>query len=263
MQITYSRLQTLGNLLIRDVRVFKSHIIGRFIDACIWSGIVLFVSQYILPEFGIDNHFGRFIMIGNIAAWGMFEVGTNVSILVSDLTGLQSTSYYLTLPIPQAWIFIRIGLSDAFKSFISTLPMLPVGKLILWDNVSLGSIAYGKLFLSYILAHLFFGFFGLFLAAITPDLNYITTVKLRIIFPLWFMGCYQFTWHMLHKASAKIAYLNLLNPAVYILEGMRSALVSEYQLLPYGLCIFMTICFTLLFAYLGVQGFIKRLDCLS
>ncbi|MBI2352617.1 hypothetical protein HYV11_00015 [Candidatus Dependentiae bacterium] len=259
----YHRLQTITTLLLRDTRVFKKHIIARFIDACVWTSIVLFVSQYIMPQFGISSNFGAFIMIGNIAAWGMFEVGTNVSILISDLLGIQSISYYLTLPIPQSWIFIRIGLSDAFKSFISTLPMIPIGKIVLVDHVSCTHILYGKLIFSYFCAHLFFGFFGLFLASITPNLDYITTIKLRIIFPLWFLGCYQFTWHMLYKSYPKVAYLNLLNPVVYIMEGMRSTVISEYQLLPYSLCMVMIILFTIAFGYLGIKGFKKRLDCLA
>lgn len=261
--MNYNRIQTLGNLLLRDARVFKKHIIGRFIDACVWCGINLFVSQYILPQFGISSDFGKFIMIGNIAAWGMLEVGTNVSILISDLLGIQSTSYYLTLPIPQSWIFIRIGLSDAFKSFISTLPMIPIGKLVLWNYFVLSDIAYGKLIISYITAHLFFGFFGLFLASKTPNLEYITTIKQRVIFPLWFIGCYQFTWHMLYKTNPTIAYISLLNPIVYIMEGMRSAITSNYTLIPYSVCTIVTIAFTILFGYLGVNGFKKRLDCLS
>lgn len=259
----YNRIQTFANLLLRDARVFKKHIIGRFIDACVWTGIILFVSQYIMPQFGVSTDFGTFVMIGNIAAWGMLEVGTNVSILISDLLGIQSTSYYLTLPIPQSWIFIRIGLSDAFKSFISTLPMIPIGKLVLWNHVSLSNILYGKLIVSYIIAHLFFGFFGLFLASKTPNLEYITTVKLRIIFPMWFLGCYQFTWCMLYKSYPIVAYINLLNPIVYIMEGMRSAVVSDYTLIPYLFCTMMTILFTIFFGYLGVRQFKKRLDCLA
>lgn len=261
--MNYNSMQTFGNLLLRDTRVFKKHITGRFIDACFWSSINLFVSQYILPQFGISSDFGKFIMIGNIAAWGMLEVGTNVSVLVSDLLGIQSISYYLTLPIPQSWIFIRIGLSDAFKSFISTLPMIPVGKLILWNHFNFNDIAYGKLIISYITAHLFFGFFGLFLASKTPNLEYITTIKQRIIFPLWFIGCYQFTWSMLYKTNPIIAYINLLNPIVYIMEGMRSAIVSDQILIPYTLCTFTTIVFTILFGYLGIKSFKERLDCLQ
>lgn len=257
-----SRIQTFVMILIRDARVFKKHIVSRFIDACVWSSIVLFVSQYIMPRFGVAPSYGTFMMFSNIAAWGMFEVATNCSILISDLLGNQSISYYLTLPIPHNWIFIRLALMDAYKSFISTLPMIPVGKIVLYNQISLADIAYGKLIVSYILAHLFFGFFGLFLASITPNLSYITTIKLRIIFPMWFLGGYQFSWLMLYETNKLIAYLNLANPTVYIIEAMRAAVITDHYLIDYHICISMIVLFTIVFGYFGVTNFKKRLDCL-
>src|SRR5690606_20322377 len=175
-------------------------------------------------------------LIGNIAAWGMLEVGTNVSIFISDLLGLQSITYYLTLPVSSNLVFIRIALADGMKSFFSTLPLLPIGKIILHKHFDLGSLCYGKLFLMYVVAHIFFGFFSLYLSSRTPDLTYLTTIKQRIIFPMWFLGCYQFTWYMLHTQYPVIAYINLLNPIVYIMEGLRHATVHTYDLLPYTLC---------------------------
>tara|TARA_Y100000588_G_scaffold386428_1_gene481942 strand:- start:1053 stop:1832 length:780 start_codon:yes stop_codon:yes gene_type:complete len=258
----YNRMQTFIMLLIRDARVFKRHIFGRFIDACIWSGIVLYVSQYIMPHFGTNPSFGKFMLVGNIAAWGMLEAATNVATLVSDVMRKHSIMYYLSLPIPQSWIFIRIALMDGYKSFISTLPMLPVGKLILGEHLSLCEIAYGKLFLMYLLSHIFFGFLGLFLASITPDLSYLTTIKLRIVFPLWFVGGYQFSWAMLYKTNPTLAYINLANPVVYIMEGMRSTVGTDTYLIPYTTCIIMTIMFTAIFGYIGIILFKKRLDCL-
>lgn len=257
-----SRIKTFITILSRDARVFQRHILSRFIDACIWSGIVLYVSQYIMPQFGVDPSFGVFMMMSNVAAWGMFEVATNISILLSDILGNQSTMYYLSLPIPQSWIFIRLALMDAYKSFISTLPMLPMGKLILGNNLAFSDIAYGKLAVMYILSHLFFGFFGLFLASITPSLNYTTTIKLRIIFPMWFMGGYQFSWCMLYQTNPWIAYISLANPTLYIIEGMRGTVMHSPGLIPYHICLLATIGFTVLFGLLGVQSFKKRLDCL-
>lgn len=257
----YKQIQTITSILMRDACVFKKHIISRFIDACIWSGATIYVSQYILPQFGISPAFGKFIMIGNIAAWGMFEVGTNVSILMSDIQGVNSLGYYLSLPVPTSWIFIRIGLIDAYKSFVSTLPLIPVGKLVLWNFISLSDISYGPLLLSYVLAHLFFGFLGLFLASIMPNLEYLTTIKLRIIFPMWFLGCYQFSWHMLYNANPTLAYINLLNPITYIMEGMRSTIIHDQPLISYPICTLMTIFFIFAFAYAGVYNFKKRLDC--
>ena len=260
--MSYKQLQTFFAILYRDARVFQQHIISRFIDACIWAGIVLYVSQYIMPKFGIAQNFGLFIMVGNVVAWGMFEVATNISILLADIKNNQSTSYYLSLPVPHSWTFFRIGLMDAYKSFISTLPMIPLGKLILDDHFILSNIAIGKFITYYILSHVFFGFFGLFIASLTTNLHYITTIKLRVIFPMWFIGGYQFSWYMLYQTNPWVAYANLLNPTIYIMEGMRSTILDDPTLLPFSTCILVTIIATLLCMTLGIHFFKKRLDCI-
>src|SRR3990167_1786184 len=105
-----STMQTFIALLIRDARTFQQHILTRMIDACVWSGASLYVSQYLLPLFGMDLHFASFLVLGNLVVWAIFEVGTNMSILLGDLHGNNALSYYLSLPIPSSLIFIRLAL---------------------------------------------------------------------------------------------------------------------------------------------------------
>lgn len=258
----YKKIQTFTSILLRDVYVFKQHVMGRVIDACVWAGVSLYVAQYILPLFGMDQKFASFLLLGNIVVWGMFEIGTNMSIVLGDLQGVNSLSYYVSLPLPSSWIFIRMGLMDAYRSIIPTLPLLPLGKLILGDHIDLSAIHYPKLLLTWLMSHMLFAFFGLYLSSLTNHFDYITTIRQRIIFPLWFLGCYQFTWYMLHHVSPTIAYVNLLNPVVYAMEAMRGCTHTDIALLPYWLCLVMIIVQTILFAYLGIKQFKKRIDCL-
>lgn len=260
--MNYNVAQTFLTLLIRDARTFQRHVFTRMIDACVWSGVSLYVSQYLLPLFGIDSKFASFLVLGNLAVWAVFEVGTNMSIFLGDLHSNNSLSYYLSLPISSNLIFIRIALMDAYKSFMATVPLIFLAKLILRENFVLSSINYPKLLLCWIMAHILFGFFGLFVSSMTGTFEYITTIRQRILFPIWYLGCYQFTWHMLFKVNPTIAYLNLINPIVYVLEGMRGCMDLELETIPFPICIIMTLFFTILFGYLGIHNFKKRLDCL-
>lgn len=260
--MNYNVIQTFYSLLVRDARTFQQHIATRAIDACVWAGASLYVSQYLFPLFGMSNKFGAFTAIGNLAVWGIFEVGTNMTILLGDLQGTNSLSYYLTLPIPSTWIFIRIALMDAYKSFLPTILLLPLAKIILQDYFALTSIHYPKLFMIWILAHIFFGFFGLFVSSLTYSFEYVTTIRQRVLFPIWFLGGFQFTWHMLYQANPTLAYLNLLNPVMYIMEGMRGSTQTDLPTLPFFWCIAATIAFTIAFGYFGIRQFKKRLNCL-
>ena len=257
----YPILQTFKNLLLRDTSIFKTQIIIRCINACLWSSTTIYVSQYIMPQFGVSATFGKFTMISNVIAWGMFESVNYASILVSDIESGNSLSYYLTLPIPTNWIFIRIGLINAYKSFMSTLLLIPVGQLLLWNQISLSEIAWIPLVVSYILAHLFFGFFSVFLASIAPTMEQITTIKGLVTFPLWFFGCYQFSWHMLYKVNPTLAYIDLLNPVTYLMEGIRSTIVTDQVLISYTTCTLMAIFFIIVSGYVGIYKLKKHLDC--
>ncbi|MBI2344847.1 hypothetical protein HYV10_02115 [Candidatus Dependentiae bacterium] len=258
----YNVMQTFWTLLIRDARTFQQHIFTRMIDACVWSGVSLYVSQYLLPLFGIDPKFASFLVLSNLAVWAVFEVGTNMSIFLGDLHANNSLSYYLSLPISSNLIFIRIALMDAYKSFMATIPLLVLAKLILQENFALSAINYPKLIVCWILAHILFGFFGLFVSSMTNSFEYITTIRQRILFPIWYLGCYQFTWYMLFKINPTIAYINLINPIVYVLEGMRGCINFNLETIPFYICILMMIAFTLLFGYFGIHNFKKRLNCL-
>ena len=260
--MNYNVMQTFLTLLIRDARTYKRHILTRMVDACVWSGASLYVSQYLLPLFGIDSKFASFLVLGNLAVWAIFEVGTNMSIFLGDLYANNSLSYYLSLPISSNLIFIRIALMDAYKSFMATLPLLILSKLVLRENFDLSAINYPKLISCWILAHILFGFFGIFVSSMTTSFEYITTIRQRILFPMWFLGCYQFTWHMLFEANPTLAYINLINPIVYVLEGMRGSMNLELKIIPFYICISMMLFFIFLFGYLGIHQFKKRLDCL-
>jgi ABC-2 type transport system permease protein len=260
--MNYQVMQTFITLLLRDARTFQRHILNRMIDACVWSGSSLYVSQYLLPLFGIDLKFASFLVLGNLVVWPIFEVGNNMSVLLGDLYSNNSLSYYLSLPIPSSLIFIRIALTDAYKSFMATVPLLFFSKLILLDHFSMSAIHYPKMIFCWIMAHILFGFFGVFASSITDSFENIPTIRQRILFPMWFLGCYQFTWSMLYTANPTIAYIDLLNPVVYVLEGMRGSIDTGQPTIPFHFCVFAMIFFTVFFAWLGIRQFKKRLDCI-
>lgn len=262
MESKVSILKTFISLLHRDIIVFKPYAINRLIDATVWTYATLYVSCYILPSFGFPPKFALFLSLGNIAAWCAFETGSCISIILGDLFGINALSYYISLPIPSWLIFVRIILIDAYKSLVATSIMLPIAKIILLDQIQLSSINYTTFIISYILCLLFFASLGVFIASLTPTMEHISSVKLRLLFPMWFLGCYQFSWHMMYSTTPILAYCNLLNPVTYITEGLRHSLPLEQILIPFWICSLMTIFFIIMCTTLSIYFFKKRIDCL-
>ncbi len=262
-QFLYS-ISILKALFIRDIFVHNAQIIRRIVDAIVWSVTITIVAQYLLPSFGMNNSYGSFLVVANVGLWGLFEINTQLAEFLVEIEEGRSVSYFLTLPISTNFIFIKYALGYAYRSWIVSLMVLPFGMLIIpnLNHFSFSFFAIFKFLFLHALANIFYGFFCLYTAALSPNASYITTIRSRFIFPLWNFGCTNFSWNMLYKVSPVGAYISLLNPMTYISEGLRSTLLPEFDSLPYWICVCSVLLFILLFGYLSITRLKKRLDCL-
>lgn len=257
------QLQTFWQLLVSNFHTFKPRLADQIINGIIWATINITVFGYIMATRGLSADYGPFIVVTIATVQGFFIPVHNVIILVSDMNDQGSNLHYeLTLPTPQVLVFIKYALANAYQGFITTLIMIPFGKLMLWNSFSFQYFSFFKFYFLIMLTCLFSGFFALFLASRVHNLFKISNMWQRIIFPLWFLAGFQFSWQDLYKTSPKLAYLNLCNPLTYALEGGRAAALNPVLSLPYWRCVTMLIIFTLLFGYLGISNLKKRLDCL-
>ena len=133
---------------------------------------------------------------------------------------------------------------------------------MLWNMLDFSQTSIVKFLLMFIVMHLFVGFFTLVMAAYTPSMRYIENLWTRIVFPIWFLGGYQFTWLTLSNTIPVLAYINLLNPMTYILEGFRGAVLGVDGYLNFWLCLGMVSIWTVIAGYIGVRKFLSRLDCI-
>ncbi len=255
-------IRTCLRLIWRDMAVFRPGFIDRLINGALWAGITIVVFQYI--GFGDSAvYLGVFMACANAVSWGFFEVMENVARLISDLQGERSISYALTLPLPQWMVFFRIAISNALQAMAIAIFILPMAKLLLWNTFSLEHFSLFKFLLIFILAHLFYGFFSLWLASMVKSLEAIGDIWMRVVFPLWFLGGYQFTWATFVQKSPILAYLNLaLNPLVYCMEGVRAAVMGQEGYLPFWWCCAALVFFTTLVGAVGTVRMKRRLDCL-
>ncbi|MBP6869486.1 ABC transporter permease [Candidatus Babeliales bacterium] len=256
-------LATFYALLLKDITIFNKRLVYRSIDALAWMTSILLVAQYIMPMFGVtDPQYGTFTLIGNLAVWGLFEMLTSIAMFLGDMQGDKAISYYMSLPLPSWMMLTELAVASAYRSLASSFFLLPLGKIILGDNLILSNIHWPYFILAMIILNLFYGFFTIFVASYVSDLTALTMVRSRIMFPLWFLGGFQFPWKMLHTVSPTFAYINLCNPIVYIMDGLRSTALPTENYIPFWNCMGMLILFSILFGYLGIQKLKKRLDCI-
>ena len=254
-------LRTCARLIWRDLVVFKPTFFDRFLNACIWVALTIVVFQYVFQDLGMQSDYGAFMACANAINWGFFEVMENVARLISDLQGEKSISYDLTLPLPQWMVFSRIALANAFQAMIVSLMILPLSIVILRNDFPLEHVCLGKLLLIFVISNLFYGFFSLWITSLIPNLDSMNNIWMRLIFPLWWLGGYQFSWNTIHTISPFIAKCMLLNPILYTCEGVRAAVFGQQGYLPFWVSFFALVFSTVLVGYIGTRRMLKRLDC--
>lgn len=248
-------------LLRRDMLMFRFDYLKAIINSMIWLFCTVIVSNYVLSAMGIQAGFGVFILVGSVASVSLFRSIHSIPGLLGDIEGEGAISYYLTLPMKQAMVFVRYAVSFAIKAALVSISVLIFSKLIMWQVFDLSNLCLLKYCIIFIVSHSFIGFFALLIAAYTPNMSYFENVWSRVVFPMWFLGGYQFNWFTLYKQLPILAYLNLLNPLTYILEGHRVAFLGQAGYLNFWICCLMLILFNLIAAYGGVRKFMRRLDC--
>jgi ABC-type polysaccharide/polyol phosphate export permease len=255
----FQAFKVMAKLLAMDLYVFRASFIDKFINTLVYCGVQLFVMGYLMRSFGLHDTYMNFFIVGLFATAGMFEIFPMVVKVMSDRIGDQSILYYCTLPTLSDLVFLRIILFSALGSLSLMVFFFPIMATVLWFQGILFDISFGPFFILLLLTALFYGSITLLLVTLVKNMTKISNIWMRFQFPLWFLGCYQFSLESLVEKTSYFGYLALLNPFTYINEGMR-AVCLHGPYLHWIICAAMLTIFVLLFSYLGVTRFKKQLD---
>lgn len=250
----------MGKLLRTDLELFKRTINDKLIDLCIWITTMVAVTAYLMPAFGLSPHYTGFLVASLVASAGLFELYTSATNLVSDFYGDNITSYYLTLPMPSWLAFLEKIIYYTINCSVIGIVVLPLSKLLAWNSFSFEQTSFPKFFLIFILSNLFYGAFTIWIASKVPGLEMIGSVWMRFVYPLWFLGGFQYSWNVLYEYNAPLAYLSLLNPIVYVMEGSRAAILGQAGSINFWICVLMLLLLTLLFGWHGMKLLKQKLD---
>ncbi len=223
----FSQFTIFLRMLEMDMHLLKSLIKDKIIDYFIWVVSQVLIFRYLMPHFGLSVQYSTFIMAGMCASGGLFQIFPTVVSMVSDFNNDRVVLWYLLTPVPSYLLFIRWALFCGFSAFIMGISVLPLGKLLLWDLFDLSKIQMMQFFLVFMCINIFFGCFALWLVSFLKTTERVGTIWMRMMYPLWSFGCYNFSWKLLYASFPLVAYINLLNPLTYVMEGGRAALLGS------------------------------------
>ncbi|MBX9830822.1 ABC transporter permease [Candidatus Babeliales bacterium] len=247
-------------LFKKDLFILKRMVFRKIFDVSIWAGSTTFVTAYVFPSLGMPESYGPCFAIGGVAIYGVFLIFVHTANFVADMYGNQVIAYELALPIPSWLVLLQKTCSYAFLNTLLSSVIFLVAKLVLLSRLDLGQISLIKFIPFLILANFFTAFLSLFMSSILSSMEGLSIIWPRILFPLWFFGGSQFTWITLNKCSPKFSYFCLLNPFLYVTEGMRACVLNPADSLSFFICAPVTLGITLIFAFISIRKLKQRLD---
>lgn len=243
-----------------ELVIKKQNIINEFIDYTIWAGLQLFVFIHIMPYFGLSEKFNIIQLSGIITGIPIYDLYPNIFRLMIDIEHEKVINYQVLLPTRLWVILLSKVLSYVIIIFIISIAILPICQLCLWNKFSISSLSFFKFFLILLINCIFSSVSSLFLSLILKSSSQLGIVWNRIIFPLWFMGGFQFSWFSLFSFNKYLAYICLLNPVTYINEATRVALFTQKGYINFWICIFIIIILSVLLFLYAHKKLKKKLD---
>ncbi len=261
MTTQYLRYATIfKHLLITDLLIYKKIFLSKLSDYYLQLSIAIGITTYVMPAFGLSTNYGVFSFASFMGIIGMWEIYPDVAKFIMDLHGDSHTSYQLTLPLPSWLLWLKTICFFAIRLTALSLLVMPLGKIILWDKLDMCAIAPLKLITMIILANIFYAVFILWAVGRIKHMGLLGKLWTRYLYPLWFLGCFQFSWQVLYDISPWASYFALLNPITYVAEGTRAAIIGQADFLSFWYCAFALMSFTLVFWLVATRKLKQRLD---
>ena len=180
---------------------------------------------------------------------------------LADVSGDNALSYMLVMPLSPILVFIELITYWAASTAVLGIIMIPLGKLILWNEVILMDISWARFIPAFFTSCMLFGAFALWLISVIQRIEEVASLWFRVINPLFMFGTYFFSWYDGFKQNAIIGYIMLINPLVYAMEAIRAAALGQSDYIPFWasmLAMWTFIAFFILHANYKLK---KWLDC--
>lgn len=259
-------LRAFLGLMLRDFRVLGREFGPFAIRVAMNPLLFLFVFTYVFPHIGQtfgsastnrSMNFGTVLLPGLMAVAIMFTGIAAVALPLSSEFGItREIDDRVMCPLPVAGVAVEKICFSALQSIVSAAIVFPLAYFIPAQPVHVHVSSYGLLLCVMVLASLVSGALGLTIGT-TVEPRQIGLVFSVVVVPITFLGCVYYPWALLSHVPW-LQYIVLLNPIVYMSEGLRAALTPGLPHMPDWLILSALVLSLLLLAWAGIRGFLRR-----
>ena len=255
-------------LFLRDLHVLRREIVPFLIRVIMNPLLFLFVFTYIMPHMSggaamnptatmAGVNFSTVLLPGLMAVAIMFSGIAAVALPLAQEFGItREIDDRVMCPLPVAAVAIEKICFSAVQSMIAAAVVFPLAYYVPATPVYAHVSSWPFLILVLGLASLTSGALGLVIGtSVKPQ--QIGLIFGVVVMPITFLGCVYYPWAAL-KSIHWLQYGVLINPIVYMSEGLRAALTPNLQHMPQWVVIGMLAGFLVLLTTLGIRGFLRR-----
>ena len=256
-----------AGLFLRDLHVLRRELFPFVIRVCMNPLLFLFVFTFIMPHMSggaamnptsamAGTNFSTVLLPGLMAVAIMFSGIAAVALPLAQEFGItREIDDRVMCPLPVAAVALEKICFSAMQSVIAAAVVFPLAYYIPVTPVVAHVNNWPYLIVVLILASLTSGALGLTIGtSVKPQ--QIGLIFGVVVMPITFLGCVYYPWAALYP----IRWLQigvLVNPIVYMSEGLRSALTPGPHMPPL-LILTMLVFFLVLLTWVGIRGFLRR-----
>ena len=266
-RVSYTR--AFMGLVRRDFRVLRREIGPFLVRVAMNPLLFLFIFTYVMPHMSGGNQlnptaqmaagsggFGTVLLPGLMAVAIMFSGIAAVALPLSQEFGVtREIDDRVMTPLPIEAVAIEKIIFSAMQSIIAACAVFPMAYYIPSPHVQAHVTSWPFLIAVMVLSSLLAGALGLTIGtAVNP--KQIGLIFGVVVMPITFLGCVYYPW----AALKSIKWLQrgvMINPIVYMSEGLRAALKSLDHM-PEWIILTMLSFFLVLLTWLGLRGFRRR-----
>lgn len=259
-----SYLAPLWGMALRDLRVLRRSLLPLIVRTVMNPLMFIFVFTFVLPRIGQSFQPGAggasyaTIVVPGLVAVGMVFTGISaVALPLSiELGGTREIEDRILAPVPVALVAVEKLVMGAVQGVLGGLVVFPLVYVIPATPVAVHVASWPLLIAVVILASLTAGALGLALGTIVRP-QQIGLMFAVVVVPITFLGCVYYPWALL-GAIPWLQTAVLINPLVYMSEGLRAALTPDLPHMPPWAFLGALATATLALGTVGVRAFIRR-----
>ena len=271
--------KTFAAMMAREFRVLRRNAVGTFTRAVMQPLLFVFVFTYVMPKIGGGFMFGGGASTAGAAGGAAASSVNFATILVPGLMasmllmqGIMAVTFPLVMefswqrtiedralaPVPIGVLATQKIVAGAAQAFIGALIVFPIVLVVhaAGQAPHVHVTNWPLLVVILVTASLLTASLGLLLGTVM-DPRKMQMLFAVILLPATMLGCVYYPWAALHQIRW-LQFLVLVNPMVYMSEGLRAVLTPGAAHMPMWAILAVLVGGTVIFGYLGTRTFTRR-----